>query len=227
MADLFSDESVQFTNFNFGEHSVRVIMRNGEPWFVASDVCAALDYANPSDAVATHLDDDERMTIANGESHSGKRGGSRLMVIINESGLYALVLRSRKPEARKFAKWVTSEVLPSIRKTGSYTKRKALPAPEPVALPQPSVYHGVVQHAEANVKVAILGANHNEYAHVQADLLPFHEGDLVTLIYPPGKNIRHGTNGTPVRIMKRNPAEFAELLKQNKEGAIGFCGNRD
>lgn len=116
--------------FNFGAHSVRVVVRDGEPWFVASDVCAALDYKNTSDAVATHLDDDERMTIAAGDSHSndssqsleskGKRGGARNLVVVNESGLYALVLRSRKPEARKFAKWVTSEVLPAIRKTGVY-----------------------------------------------------------------------------------------------------------
>lgn len=102
--------------FNFGAHSVRVVVRDGEPWFVASDVCGALLYKNTSDAVATHLDDDERSTIANSESRNG--GGS--LVIINESGLYALVLRSRKPEARKFAKWVTGEVLPAIRKTGIY-----------------------------------------------------------------------------------------------------------
>ena len=102
--------------FNFGDHSVRVVVRDGEPWFVANDVCGALEYKNTSDAVATHLDDDERSTIANSESRNG--GGS--LVVINESGLYALVLRSRKPEARKFAKWVTSEVLPAIRKTGIY-----------------------------------------------------------------------------------------------------------
>lgn len=106
--------------FNFGAHSVRVVVRDGEPWFVASDVCEALEYSNSRSAVADHLDDDERMTVASADSHSGKRGGARLMTIINESGLYALVLRSRKPEARKFAKWVTSEVLPAIRKTGVY-----------------------------------------------------------------------------------------------------------
>lgn len=117
--------------FNFGAHSVRVVVREGEPWFVASDVCAALDYKNTSKAVADHLDEDERMTLTSGYGQSegglttgstgaGKRGGARFTVVINESGLYALVLRSRKPEARKFAKWVTSEVLPAIRKTGVY-----------------------------------------------------------------------------------------------------------
>lgn len=127
--------------FNFGDHAVRVVVRDGEPWFVASDVCGALDYKNTSKAVGDHLDDDEKMTLTTGYGHSekgtqivrtpneslgvvdsGKRtaGGARLTVIINESGLYALVLRSRKPEARKFAKWVTGEVLPAIRKTGIY-----------------------------------------------------------------------------------------------------------
>lgn len=120
--------------FSFGTHNVRLVIRDGEPWFVASDVCAALDYKNTSKAVADHLDDDERMTLTAGYGQSvdagnglttgytpaAKRGGARFTVVINESGLYALVLRSRKPEARKFAKWVTSEVLPAIRKTGIY-----------------------------------------------------------------------------------------------------------
>lgn len=120
--------------FNFGDHPVRVVVREGEAWFVASDVCAALDYKNTSDAIATHLDDDERMTIAAGDTQSNDssqsleskraRGGARNLVIVNESGLYALVLRSRKPEARKFAKWVTSEVLPQIRKTGVYLPKE-------------------------------------------------------------------------------------------------------
>ena len=99
--------------FDFNNHAVRVILRGGEPWFVAKDVCDALGYKNTSDAIATHLDDDERY------SQSLERGGNQ--AIINESGLYALVLRSRKPQARKFARWVTGEVLPSIRKTGQYS----------------------------------------------------------------------------------------------------------
>lgn len=117
MADLFSGASAQSTPsvFNFGTHAVRIVLRGGEPWFVASDVCAALGYVNTSKAVADHLDGDERSH----EQLDRSRMGSKA-VVINESGLYALVLRSRKPQARKFAKWVTSEVLPSIRKTGRY-----------------------------------------------------------------------------------------------------------
>lgn len=106
--------------FSFNTRAVRVVVRDGEPWFVATDVCAALGYVNTSKAVADHLDDDERSH----EQLDRSRMGSKA-VVINESGLYALVLRSRKPEARKFAKWVTGEVLPSIRQTGGYTKPTA------------------------------------------------------------------------------------------------------
>lgn len=110
----FSAESAHST-FNFGDHTIRVVVRDGEPWFVAADVCAALGYANTSKAVGDHLDPDEKSNQSLGLA-------GKPFVIINESGLYALVLRSRKPEARKFAKWVTGEVLPSIRKTGGYAK---------------------------------------------------------------------------------------------------------
>lgn len=114
MADLFSGASAQSTPsvFNFDTNTVRVVMREGEPWFVASDICAALGYKNASKAVADHLDSDERY------NESLERGGT--LVLISESGMYTLVLRSHKTEARRFAKWVTSEVLPTIRKTGRY-----------------------------------------------------------------------------------------------------------
>ncbi|MGE0107686.1 MAG: Bro-N domain-containing protein [Thiomonas sp.] len=104
--------------FDFQSHQVRIVTKNGEPWFVASDVCNALGYSNTSKAVGDHLDADERA------SEMVPTPNAPLGVptnIISESGLYALVLRSRKPEARKFAKWVTSEVLPAIRKTGQYS----------------------------------------------------------------------------------------------------------
>lgn len=97
----------------------RVVDKNGEPWFVLGEVCKKLGIVNTG-AAASSLDDDERMTIANPDSQKGTRGGAQKMIIINESGLYSLVLRSRKPEAKRFKKWITSEVLPSIRKTGSY-----------------------------------------------------------------------------------------------------------
>ena len=93
---------------------VRVVMRDGEPWFVAKDVCECLDLANSRDAVS-RLDDDEK-----GVGKADTLGGSQDMMLISESGLYTLVMRSNKPDAKVFRKWVTSEVLPSIRKAGGY-----------------------------------------------------------------------------------------------------------
>ena len=89
----------------------------GEPWFVAADVCRALGLGNSSMAVSK-LDDDEKMTLSLTDSHSNQRGGAQMATIINEPGLYALVLSSRKPEAKAFKRWITHEVIPSIRKTG-------------------------------------------------------------------------------------------------------------
>ena len=100
--------------YKFGKASVRVADRNGEPWFIAADVCRVLGIENPRQAAA-QLDDDERSTVCFNDG-----GQPRKFNIISESGLYALIVRSNKPEARKFRKWVTSEVLPAIRKNGAY-----------------------------------------------------------------------------------------------------------
>ena len=102
------------TPFTYGEHPVRVVNIDGEPWFVATDVAAILELANVRSSLAL-LDADER-----GVQTVDTPGGAQQMNCINEPGLYSLILRSRKPEARDFKRWVTHEVLPSIRKTGSY-----------------------------------------------------------------------------------------------------------
>lgn len=102
-----------FENPQFGE--IRVIEQGGDPWFVAADVCRALDIKNSRDAM-TRLDEDEKGVVST-DTPSGKQE----MNVVNEPGLYSLVLGSRKPEAKAFKRWVTHEVIPSIRKTGSYT----------------------------------------------------------------------------------------------------------
>lgn len=106
-----------FNNETFGE--VRVMMIGNEPWFVAADVCRALDLSNPTIALS-RLDDDEKMTLSSNEGHSGQRGGAQSLNVVNESGLYSLVLGSRKPEAKAFKRWITHDVIPAIRKTGGY-----------------------------------------------------------------------------------------------------------
>ena len=106
-----------FNNEEFG--SVRTTMINGEPWFVAVDVCKALEISNPTMAL-DRLDPDEKMTLSLTEGHSGQRGGAQQVNIVNEPGLYVLVIGSRKPEAKTFRRWITHDVIPTIRKTGSY-----------------------------------------------------------------------------------------------------------
>ena len=95
--------------------SVRVVIRDGDPWFVAKDVCDALGLSDTSKA-CERLDDDEK-----GTNSIRTRGGMQEMTIVSEPGLYSLVLRSNKPEAKAFKRWITHDVIPSIRKTGKYS----------------------------------------------------------------------------------------------------------
>lgn len=106
--------------FRFDTSIVRTTLKEGQVWFVLADVCKALGIANARDA-ATRLDEDEKADVGLTDTSSNGVAQKRQFTIINESGLYAVILTSRKPEARPFRKWVTSEVLPSIRQTGSYT----------------------------------------------------------------------------------------------------------
>ena len=115
-----------FKNEAFGK--VRTVLQNGEPWFVAKDVCDCLSIGNYRDAVS-RLDDDER-----GSVEVDTLGGKQGMTAVNEYGLYNLVLSSRKPEAKEFKRWITHEVIPAIRKHGAYmtedTIKKALTSPD-------------------------------------------------------------------------------------------------
>ena len=114
-----TDKQLQtFQNLEFGE--IRSMTINGEPWFVGKDIAAALGYSNPSKALIDHVDDEDKL---NNETLSslGQRGGW----LINESGMYSLVLSSKLEGAKRFKRWVTSEILPSIRKTGAYATDSA------------------------------------------------------------------------------------------------------
>lgn len=110
-------------SFNFDGTEIRALDQNGQPWFVLSDVCAVLDISNSRDA-ASRLDDDEKGSVGITDTSSNGVTQGRTVTTINESGLYSLILTSRKESAKQFKKWVTSEVLPQIRKTGQYTKKQ-------------------------------------------------------------------------------------------------------
>ena len=110
-----------FSNNEFGQ--IRTVFMDGEPWMVGKDVARALGYKEPTNAAREKVDADDR-----GVSKIDTPSGIQEMTIINESGLYSLVLSSKLPGARKFRRWVTSEVLPSIRKTGGYNLPKDFPS---------------------------------------------------------------------------------------------------
>lgn len=111
---IFVNNGIQvFENSDFGR--IRVVERDGEPWFVAADVCRALDVVNSRDAVA-RLDTDEKNTVVLTDGTPG----NPQKTVVNEPGLYTLILGSRKPEAKAFKRWVTHEVIPSVRKHGAY-----------------------------------------------------------------------------------------------------------
>lgn len=117
------NEPVIFNNPEFGE--IRIVNISGEPWFVGKDVADALGYSDTDKAIRTHVDDEDKLTRQIGGS-----GQSRAMTIINESGVYSLIFSSKLERAKEFKRWVTSEVLPSIRKNGGYITGQEGMAPE-------------------------------------------------------------------------------------------------
>lgn len=107
--------------FKFNDHPVRIIEKDGEPWWVAKDVCDILELGNPRTSLAILNDDEKGVHIMD------TLGGTQSMTVISEAGLYSLIMRSRKPQAKAFQRWATHEVFPTIRKTGSYSMTPQLP----------------------------------------------------------------------------------------------------
>ncbi len=128
--------NTQLTPFAFGDNMVRVRRdANGDLWFVAKDVCQVLEIQNPSDTVHKGLDEDEKADIDIIYTSSSGVAQRRSVLAVSESGLYALVFRSRKPEAKAFSKWVRAEVLPALRKTGQYRVSGTISTAQP-AMPE-------------------------------------------------------------------------------------------
>ena len=111
--------------WNFEDSTVRTLTINNEPYFVGKDVAVILGYKNPQEAIRGHVDDEDK-----GVSEILTPGGKQMMPVINESGLYSLILGSKLPKAKEFKRWVTSEVLPSIRKHGLYATEELLNNPD-------------------------------------------------------------------------------------------------
>ena len=157
--------SASLMPFDFETNAVRILMREGEPWFVAADVCRVLEHRNPRQVIS-RLQDDEK-----GVLNVDTLGGEQEMNVVSESGLYALVFTSRKPAAQRFRKWVTAEVLPAIRRDGGC----ALATPDRAELDAKRAY------------LASLPEEHQEIARRRAEVMrdledAIAEGDAVTSV---------------------------------------------
>ena len=176
------NELTVFNNEEFGE--VRTITIDGEPWFVAADVCRALDLSNPTIATS-RLDEDERAKFNLGRQGDG--------TIINESGLYSLVLGSRKPEAKAFKRWITHDIIPTIRKTGGYVNDTAQFVESYFGQLEPSQKHALTMMFDESKRMSaqlkeqapkVLFANAVETAHNSILI-----GDLAKIIRQNGVDI--------------------------------------
>lgn len=159
----FSNPSMQvFNNPNFG--NVRTVIIDNEPWFVGKDVAIILGYANTSQAIQVNVDEDDARVIQLSDLQDGLSDrlpdhmkGSKI-TIINESGLYSLILRSEKPEAKEFKKWITSEVLPSIRKTGLYSTKTLRPVIPSTSADYVFGFNAYIAGLKANLNISDISA---------------------------------------------------------------------
>ena len=176
---------------------VRIVEKGGEPWFVAKDVCDILALGNPRSSIAL-LDEDER-GVHSMDTPSGKQE----MGIISEAGLYSLILRSRKPEAKAFKRWVTHEVLPSIRKTGAYLSPGM--SNEQVKALVATLEEEVYRRIQAENRLAKLEAHAEELARSAIPATPFGELSQKT--------------GRPRTCLVRNYLRSAQEVKPEHFGA--------
>ena len=168
-----------FDNEEFG--LVRVVTIDGEPWLVGKDVATALGYKNPRDALAKHVDDEDKRA-----AQIATPGGTQNMTLINESGFYSLVFSSELDDAKTFKHWVTSEVLPTIRQTGGYSVDNKQTAKNNIRWERLNLQRGIELRKTAkavkdpNVKQALLGeaANLITGKEILAES-PFYEPELI------------------------------------------------
>lgn len=184
------NELTVFNNEEFGE--IRTMTIDGEPWFVGKDVCNALDIGNPSQAIS-RLDDDEKVTLTTNEGHSGKLGGAQMLNVISEAGLYSLILKSRKPEAKAFKRWITHDIIPTIRKTGGYVNDTAQFVESYFGQLEPNQKHALTMMFDESKRMSaqlkaqapkVLSANAVETAHNSILI-----GDLAKIIRQNGVDI--------------------------------------
>lgn len=193
----------ELQNFNFSGQNVRIITINDEPWFVGKDVADILGYSNSRKALSDHVDDEDK-----GVTKSDTLGGSQNITIINESGLYSLILKSKKPEAKQFKRWVTSEVLPTIRKHGAYMTDSKL---EEALLNPDTLINLATQHKQEREEKAQLRALNSTLAVENQIMQPKAQyfDDLVE------RNLLTNFRDT-AKMLKIKQNQFINWLLENK-----------
>ena len=148
-----------FENVEFGQ--IRISEKDGEPWFVGKDVAEALGYERSADAIRSHIDAEDK-----GVCKIPTPGGKQDLTVINESGLYSLILSSKLPNAKKFKRWVTSEVLPSLRKNGSYDMKKSKASEEKSKLAEARLMNAKTRMSNQFLKLANVNTLSKEYKNI-------------------------------------------------------------
>ena len=184
-------QSNALAQFDFQGHKVRVVTIDGEPWWVAADVAAVLQIARVHDAVRG-LDEDEK-----GADTIRTPGGDQQVSIISESGLYSLVLRSRKPDAKRFRRWVTHEVLPTIRKTGRYAVEDQTASAMPTETA--AVFRSVAR-AGLEALLALARTDPRDAAAIIAETLAGAKPDEASLITAAGLHFDQERGAEPAAV---------------------------
>lgn len=157
-----------FSNPEFGQ--VRTVEIDGQPWLVGKDVAVALGYKNPGKAIIAHVDEEDKrleMLPQGADSQNGNVSPSSKTALINESGLYSLILSSKMPKAKAFKRWVTSEVLPAIRKNGVYESVKAQQHIEQLEATNAQLNAAIAAVNDAKKNLAIARKNHDSFVELR------------------------------------------------------------
>lgn len=197
-----------FNNPEFGE--IRTVMIEGEPWFVGKDVCRALGYADTYSGVRKNVDAEDKRGCP-----VGSTSGTQEMIVINESGLYSLIFGSKLESAKKFKKWVTSEVLPSIRKTGSYGGQ--LPK-NPMELLE--LHYEAIRHVDNKVDAL---AEDLEQFKQELPLFGIDEDKIVTAVRRKGTECLGGKDSNAYKTKSIHDKVFRDIYREVKH-QFGISG---
>lgn len=195
--------------FDFKNARIRILKdENGDPWFVAKDVCDALKIAN-SRQVVQSLDDDEKDMY-----NVYTPGGKQDMHIISESGLYSVILRSRKPEVKAFKQWIMHEVLPSIRKTGKYSLNQKFESNDAKTVAMIQAFKGIIQddYLESKARI-VLARQMGELPELESGSRPLYVQDYLKSKGLKGKEIKSKSNSFGKRLKALYIAEHGESPK--------------